>query len=310
MMRRSLAIALSLAGCYAPHYAADVACDPAAPVCPGGEQCTPIGSQWACTALGPGDGGAGVDGGDPLGDDDHDGIPNNVDNCPEVANPGQENEDGDAWGDACDLCPAYASTTQVDTDGDGVGDACDPHPSTAGDHLMRFDGFHHGVPSDALISGTFAAVGDSVVGTSGDINSILEWTYPPTKNLTISTSVTVTTVVAGKIALVSIVDLGNGVDQSIECEFGQDDNAAGFQDIDVTPSGPQVVVQPDAFATGTQHRLVFQQNGTNFQCSDHSAAGDSTISGDSTFTSDPPELGIRVQEGTAQFDWVMVVASP
>jgi hypothetical protein len=38
-------------------------------------------------------------------DADFDGVPDDIDNCPTVANPGQENNDGDAFGDLCDPCP-------------------------------------------------------------------------------------------------------------------------------------------------------------------------------------------------------------
>ena len=60
-----------------------------------------------------------------FGDCDEDGVDDAVDNCPSVANPGQEDTDGDGIGDACDNCPAVANADQLDSDFDGVGDACD-----------------------------------------------------------------------------------------------------------------------------------------------------------------------------------------
>ncbi|MGR0481983.1 MAG: thrombospondin type 3 repeat-containing protein [Candidatus Electronema sp. V4] len=71
-------------------------------------------------------------------DSDHDGISDNQDNCPAVANPDQLNTDGDAQGDACDTdddndavldsadnCPIAANADQADNDGDSFGDICD-----------------------------------------------------------------------------------------------------------------------------------------------------------------------------------------
>jgi len=51
-------------------------------------------------------------------DDDADGVADTADNCPDDANPGQENTDGDFWGDACD----------TDDDNDGVDDEYDNCP--------------------------------------------------------------------------------------------------------------------------------------------------------------------------------------
>jgi hypothetical protein len=59
------------------------------------------------------------------GDTDGDGILDAEDNCPEDANPGQENSDNDSHGNACDNCPNADNENQADSDGDGIGDVCD-----------------------------------------------------------------------------------------------------------------------------------------------------------------------------------------
>jgi len=82
-----------------------------------------------------------------LDDRDGDAVIDILDNCPDVANPGQENADLDALGDACDECtdtdndgfgdpgfpvntcpldncPIVSNPDQRDFDSDGIGDAC------------------------------------------------------------------------------------------------------------------------------------------------------------------------------------------
>lgn len=58
-------------------------------------------------------------------DADGDGVDDSVDNCPALANPGQEDADGDDVGDACDNCPETANANQADSDNNGTGDACE-----------------------------------------------------------------------------------------------------------------------------------------------------------------------------------------
>ncbi len=57
---------------------------------------------------------------------DSDGVADQTDNCPFVANADQRDSDGDGIGDACDNCPSDFNPAQHDGDGDGIGDVCDP----------------------------------------------------------------------------------------------------------------------------------------------------------------------------------------
>ncbi len=83
---------------------------------------------------------------DPNCDDkDADGLLDATDNCPSVANAGQEDMDGDDIGDVCDPdidgdgydnvpdnCDSVANPGQEDLDGDAIGDVCDPDDDNDG----------------------------------------------------------------------------------------------------------------------------------------------------------------------------------
>ncbi len=75
---------------------------------------------------------------DPPEDSDQDGLTDDQDNCPQIANAGQEDLDNDGRGDLCDddldgdqiinridNCPSTHNPMQEDPDGDGLGVACD-----------------------------------------------------------------------------------------------------------------------------------------------------------------------------------------
>ena len=83
-------------------------------------------------------------------DGDRDGIPDDVDNCPNTANTGQANTDGDSFGDACepdfdddgvaddtDNCRTVDNPGQADSDTDETGDACEG--DTDGDGVIDDD---------------------------------------------------------------------------------------------------------------------------------------------------------------------------
>jgi hypothetical protein len=64
-------------------------------------------------------------------DGDDDGVFDLDDNCPLIANSGQEDGDGDGVGDVCDNCPVNYNDDQANSDGDDLGDVCDNCPDDA-----------------------------------------------------------------------------------------------------------------------------------------------------------------------------------
>lgn len=114
-------------------------------------------------------------------DRDSDGILDEIDNCPDLANPLQENQDHDAWGDVCDacpggsnhdedgdgvldgcdVCPQVADPDQKDSDGDGIGDACDLEAGAQ--RRVLFDGFAELAPEWIADATDWQIVDDAAV---------------------------------------------------------------------------------------------------------------------------------------------------
>ncbi|MEW6218062.1 MAG: S8 family serine peptidase [Thermodesulfobacteriota bacterium] len=69
-------------------------------------------------------------------DQDGDGVPDDLDNCPAHVNPSQVDADSDGLGDACDNCTLVANASQRDTNSDGFGNMCDPDFN--GDRVVNF----------------------------------------------------------------------------------------------------------------------------------------------------------------------------
>jgi hypothetical protein len=125
-------------------------------------------------------------------DDDNDGVLDAADNCPNTANPDQEDVDSDGVGDACDdcpndpdndadgdgvcgdidNCPTVSNPGQGDTDGDGVGDTCDNCPTASNPGQADSDGDGFGDACEKILTvnlvGGGAGGGSRVVALEGE----------------------------------------------------------------------------------------------------------------------------------------------
>ncbi len=100
----------------------------------------------------------GGEGAQPAPDSDGDGVVDGLDNCPAVANSGQQDSDGDGRGDACDNCPNWSNTAQNlpswtvpagDPDCDGFTTATENHVGTLpGVHCAAVPGAGNEDPPD------------------------------------------------------------------------------------------------------------------------------------------------------------------
>jgi len=115
----------------------------------------------------------------PPQDSDGDGVEDEIDNCPQSPNAGQEDYDNDEVGDACDNCPCTANTDQADADGNGIGNACQAGAALelkvdigCGQVQSGWVEFNAGVCSGS----TGCKQNDNMGGTNIDVHLCTGWT--------------------------------------------------------------------------------------------------------------------------------------
>jgi hypothetical protein len=102
--------------------------------------------------------------------------------------PSTHDEDGDGVVDECDNCPSLANANQANlgevnngVGADGVGDACDPRPNAAGDSIFFFDGINFtSIPTtwSNVGAGMWTASGTSLSPTGTITGQELERAFP------------------------------------------------------------------------------------------------------------------------------------
>ena len=282
-----------LGGCFSPTVEPGAPCDPSP--CPTGQLCR----FGTCYVRGA--------------DTDHDGILDDTDDCPAVADPDQFDEDGDGIGDACDPCPIEANAHPSDPDNDGVSDSCDPNPDTPGDAIVLFEGFHAGLPDTWTIdSTTIAPDGDSIVMTiaAGGHGSIAAPIAAPADGA-VTVGVTVDQTVG-----TSDADFGPALPFDVAKDLGI--LCWLYAPVAANPATRDLILQdrvahldtatkPLQWTDNTPYRVAVARTGLAYTCS----AGGMIASGMvASATVATPQVVIRGFAVTAHVAYVLVVQSP
>jgi hypothetical protein len=243
---------------------------------------------------------------------DGDGVDNAVDNCPTTANPDQDNEDGDRFGDACDPCPPYADAMPVvDTDLDGVSDACDPNPTIPTETITRFEGFAH-APTTGLRDGnwTFSGGAAHVTSTLNELSG-LTWTSTTTSE-TVSTRVTIDQLYGAGVARpVGVVhQLHEPTDDGLMCVFGINPSNApvvAIADNATTAALTSTMLPGGSVSVGSMSTLTSTRTTNAYRCISDLAALALTAS--SPLRSVPNQVGLFTRSAAASFAWVLIVTT-
>lgn len=311
-------LALAVAACFNPHAPSGVPCS-ANKSCPENQAC--VNNVCGGTAQD-----APIDAmPDAFIDTDGDGIPDDKDNCPKVANHEQFDEDGDGVGDACDLCPIDKDNS--DPDGDGVAGLCDPHPNTPGDKIVAFEPFHVATPWKVVGSGTVVTTADYgvITNAANQVTALVAPVTPPFGNGMIMASVIVdATPGAARTALTVGLPYNSGTDRGILCQLhAPTANTTTGRELSLfdtlataEPNMNQVVWQDM-----TAYRLAMIRSGTNaagvppgtsYACSmtDLNAGTVKTANGPDGNIPAVSEVALIASGVTVHVAWVLVVSSP
>jgi hypothetical protein len=261
----------------------------------------------------------------PWPDRDGDGVPDHLDNCPDVYNPEQYDEDGDGIGDACDNCPHVYNPDQADMgetilggEPDGVGDACDPRPFLGGDEIVLFDGFNGDTldPAWSVYFGgdTWSVSGGALHQTSVEGAKVLFFHLGLEKRIAAHTTMVIDEVRDGTTAPrgggVALYYLNNGAEGSgYLCQHTQDGGIT-WQTIARLVTGETFIVEFAELlpvATGIGHRIRARNTVGRQQCSIQRGDDEPVvINGESTHHTQGGHVAIRTVNAAASFPYIVV----
>lgn len=308
-VRGTLAGLLLIAACYTPQIAPGVPCSTDG-LCPEGQSCM----AGVCQILGAID--ASID--SAPADRDNDGVPDMMDNCPDVPNPDQANEDGDMFGDACDPCPPFKNDPPMDPDRDDVADPCDPNPMVAGDRIELFETFRHGLPAWTKTANWTAVDGAVEVTAAAGTKEYLIVPVESSDHVTVSASVVITAVpTAAEHYLDIAVPNDTTNNAGIQCELYQPMAETGrylslwdgfFQNF----TGREIGNHQLPWENGKEYVISLTRVGTSYACfvTDPAPTLRLDAAGTSSSTTATPTAVILANSLSARINWVMVVRSP
>jgi hypothetical protein len=317
-VRKALLGLIWITACYSPRVSSNVPCS-ASGECPTGQACV------AGFCVDPG--GEGPDGGSPDAgspdappgtvDTDRDGIPDDRDNCPTIANTDQANEDGDPFGDACDLCPQI-SDDGADSDGDHIGDACDPNPGVA-DTVLLFSGFNAGLPAWSRSAHWTGSGGNVVTMSAGNTIADNEFLVAPFTAAGVPDNFSATTTVMVQTMMGSNGDHAVGVEifdsnaqNGVDCELDQ--GFVGPNPVLLLKDNTNNLKKSTAYSwtTGMQYLITLTRHGSTYDCTVTGPGGTSAkLSGTSNLVPrDGDTVDIWGFGATAQYGSVEIIGKP
>jgi len=266
-------------------------------------------------ACGDDGGNAGMDGSllrpDADNDLDFDGVPDDVDNCPQSVNGFQSNEDGDKFGDACDPCPHVADDNPANSEMapvDSVADACDPKPLTRGDEIVKFEGFGQGKPSGWDETGaTWGAANGALTANITGTGSFALILTDRTRE-TVSAEITVVST-TGATSEVGLVDnkMQNGT-PAVACVLT---GSPAVVSVYATNDTAGAVTTTFELAANATYLMTLQRENNAYTCTAKNVATNATATATKSITlpNDPYLSGLRVTDANVRVKWFMLVNS-
>ena len=229
--------------------------------------------------------------------------------------PSTNDEDNDGLVDECDNCPSVANANQANvgevnagTAADGVGDACDPRPAAGNDTIFFFDGMNFTtIPSTwtNVGTGSWTASGTSMSPTATVSGQELERAFPSALgNYLAETAFTFTALTT--LGSASIPFRTDGSRNGWGCGVGINGTAGDVFLTQVTNGTGEATPLSTPIAVpevGDRYRLLAGGYSTNLYCM---LAGGSARVNRSTSGSTSGECGIRASGASAAFEYLLV----